>query len=150
MSTVTIGCKIPQGFWMELIEPGMADDGKPGLMPAAVDPDKPRVLIKGPNSTRIARTNPLTNAFVLNEVDEGLATEWFKRNAKNPMVRNGQVFIQAKAGHAAGVAKERRDVATGFEPLNPISDPRLKKEAPKAAADLESMSAETRAKIGAA
>ena len=150
MATLTVGCKIPQGFWMELVEPGLQDDGKPGIMPAPIDQDKPRALIKGPNSQRIARTNPLTNAFVLTEVDEALATAWFKRNAKTPMVRNGQVFLHAKPGHAAGEAKDRAGIETGFEPLNPLGDPRLKKVAAKAAPDLESMSSETRAKIGAA
>lgn len=150
MATVQVGCKIRQGFLMELIEPGLDDKGKPGLHPAPIDPEKPRVFIKGCNSQRVAPINHKAETFVITEVEESLAREWFKRNAKLPFVKNGQVFIADKTGDAKGMAKDRSDVETGFEALNPLGDARLKKEAPKAAADLEHMSADIKRQIGAA
>ena len=139
MSTVQVGCKIRQGLIMELIEPGVNDDGKLGIMPAAVDPDKPRVFLKGCNSQRVAQINPAAETYVLTDVDEAFAREWFKRNSKMPFVRNGQVFIQEGPKSAPAIAKERAGIETGFEALNPIKDQRLIKEAPKAAPDFESM-----------
>jgi len=139
MATVLVGCKVRQGLIMELIVPGLDDSGKPGLMPAPIDPDAPRVFLKGCNSQRVAQINPAEETAVFTEVDEAFATEWFKRNAKLPFVRNGQVFMQANAKDAKAQARDHKSVETGFEALNPAGDARLKKEAPKAAPDFESM-----------
>jgi hypothetical protein len=139
MATVLVGNKIRQGLIMELIEPGLNDDGKPGIMPAAMDSDHQRVFLKGCSSQRVAQINPAEESAVFTEVDEAFAIEWFKRNAKLAFVKNGQVFMQSNAKDAKAQARDHKSVETGFEALNPAGDARLKKEAPKATPDFDSM-----------
>ena len=115
MATVTVGCKLAQGFIMELVEPGHL------TQPA---PRGPIVKIAGANTLRIPGTNPLVGQFALTQVDKALADEWFKRNKDLKFVRDGLVFIDESASHAASVAKERAGEKTGLEPLNPDAPPK--------------------------
>jgi len=121
MATVQVGCKLPAGLIMELIEVNKDSPTQP--MPR--DPDKPLVFLKGPSSARVHTPNPLQHAFVLTEVEESFAREWFRRNKDAAFIKNGMVFLQEKAQDGKAVAKERRDITTGFESINPKSDPRL-------------------------
>lgn len=115
MDMVTVGCRLPHGIVMELIEPGEL------RLPA---PRGDFVEIKGANSLRIKGTNPLMGQFAYTQVDKSLAVEWFKRNANHPAVKGGALVMHETASGAAAKGKERANERTGFEPLNPDAPPK--------------------------
>lgn len=113
--TVMIGCKLPTGMFMELIEPGTKITPRPGGR---------RVMLKGANTVALNGVNPGQHAFGLTEVDAAFAREWFKRHADWPMVKDGHVFIQKDLVHAQGAALDNLASKTKLEPLNPERDER--------------------------
>jgi hypothetical protein len=118
MATVLVGCNLPNGLIMELIEPG------PMNIPA---PAGKRVTLAGANSTRTDKlANPGVNKFAFTAVDAEFAADWFKRNKDAAFVTNGSVFMQEKADAAKGEARDRvKSVKTGLEPLSQDKDPRI-------------------------
>lgn len=123
--SIKIGCKLPNGFIMELIEAGPLNMPKP--MGA-------RVLIKGSNSLLIhsQNPNPLVKAFAFTDVeDEAFARKWFEVNKDLAFVKAGLVFISesAKPVELKAAAKDRVKELTGLEPLNPDKDARIPKGA---------------------
>ena len=120
MADVMIGCKLPNGFIMEIVKPGLLN------IPAA--PGK-RYTIAGANSLRTdERANPLIHKFAYTPVDAEFAAEWFKQNAELAFVKSGAVFQQKNPKDAAAEGREKvRDVVTGIEPLNPDKDKRIPK-----------------------
>jgi hypothetical protein len=127
MPTVLIGCKLPAGLILEIVEPGKDDSGKVGVMPAPIGQ---RVTLKGGNSVPRLR-NALNEApmlprypFGLTTVDKDFWDRWYARNKEMPFVKNGLVFVAKDRDSAIDMAKDRREVKTGLEPLSPKVDPR--------------------------
>lgn len=127
MEMIHIGCKLPHGFIMELIEAG------PMLMPTLV-PGK-RVTISGANSLKVhlSSPNPGEHRYAVTMVEEEFALKWFEANKTLPFVKNGQVFVEKKEGEARAHARANETVKTGIEPIDPTKPPKgievLKKEA---------------------
>jgi hypothetical protein len=116
-NTVRIGCKLPNGLILEILEAG------PGMFPA---PMGKRVFLKGSNSTLTAKgENPLIARFAFTDVDADFWEAWMKKNKDMPFVKNGSVFMEESAKDAKAAAKERKDVPTGLEPLEPKGDKRI-------------------------
>lgn len=115
MTTVTVGCKLPSGLVMELIEVGN------GLLPAVKGKT---VTLAGANSLRVGMVgNPLNGRFATTQVEEEFAKAWFERNKNLECVRTGLVFPCEKPNAAESMAKERDAVKTGLEPLDPKKPP---------------------------
>jgi hypothetical protein len=121
MATVTVGCKLPHGLVLELIEPPANTQQ---LQPM---PRGKTVTLAGANSLRIVNTNPAIGKFALTQVDKAFWEEWFKRNKAHPAVVSGAIFMHESATQAAAIADENKDLKTGLEPLNPAGDPRTEK-----------------------
>jgi len=102
-AVVTVGCKLPHGLLMEM--------GKRG------NEDYKAVQLRGCQSSRIV------GGFGMTEVSEEFMTAWLKKYSKAPFVKKGMVFIMPDAASAADVAKERSEIKTGFERLNPKDAP---------------------------
>ena len=51
--------------------------------------------------------------------------EWLKANERNPLVRNGHVFAAKSQADAKSMAREHREFASGFQPLNQGGDYRV-------------------------
>ncbi|MGH9640853.1 MAG: hypothetical protein ACRD3Q_00360 [Terriglobales bacterium] len=113
-ATVSVACKLPNGFIMELIESSAM------LQPAVRGRT---VIIAGANSLRVGNLHPMVLPYAITEVDEAFARKWFEANKDLTFVRNGAVFIQDNAAKAAAKAKEQAQVTTGLEPLNPGKPP---------------------------
>ena len=107
-STVIVGCKLPNGLHLDLRD-------KSG--------DMKRVTLAGANDSRIVGGYGLTSG-----VSSEFMTEWFKKNAKHPAVVNSHVFIHSDAASAVSMAKERREVATGLEAIDPVKRGMLRNE----------------------
>lgn len=97
-TTVVMGCKLPNGL---IIEHG----GR-------------RFTLKGSNAARIVGGYGLTEG-----VPKDFAEAWLKSHADLGTVKNGLVFIQTSESSAKAAAKERRDVKTGLEPIDPLKAP---------------------------
>jgi hypothetical protein len=134
MADVVIGCKLPHGLVLELVEPG------PLMQPQA--PGR-RVVLKGANSLPRAAHGFLSTPpawpefpYALTIVDKGFWDAWYARNKDLEIVRGGQIFVADDVKAAKAMAKERvHDVKTGLEPLKfssdgkPSGDKRLSTEA---------------------
>jgi len=126
MGTVVIGCKLPSGLVMEVVEPGKDDAGKVGTQP---QPIGKRVVLKGANSVPRMRgalgEYPAMPVYPygLTVVDEAFWNAWLKRHKDFEFMKNGSVFVAADQDAAKAMAKERvTDVSTGLEPLSPSLD----------------------------
>lgn len=98
MSTVTIGCKLPNGILMEL-------------------GDK-QVVINGANSSEIIGGHGLTE-----NVDKSFFDAWMERNKELKFVKIGHIFAHEKTASTKAQAKERAKEKTGLEPLDPNKKP---------------------------
>lgn len=103
---VAIGCKLPCG----LIISAKNNEG-----------EMVHVTLKGANDARIVGGYGITENVSLD-----LWNAWLKRHHKHAAVANGQVFIHNDVKGAEAIAKERKEVVTGFEPIDPIKNGMLK------------------------
>lgn len=93
MTTVTVGCKLPNGLIIEVA-------------------DK-KAILNGLNHSVIIGGHGLT------EVDKDLWDAWYAANKELVFVKNGFVFANAKEADAKAQAKDRENNKTGFEGLDP-------------------------------
>lgn len=105
-SFLTIGCKLPHGLIIE----ARNNEG-----------EMVRITLKGANDARIVGGYGITE-----NVSADLWKAWLKKNAKFPAVLNGSVFVHNDLKSAESIAKERRDVSTGFERIDPVKNGMLK------------------------
>lgn len=92
--TVTVGCKLPNGFILEL-------NGQ-------------TVEINGSTSSRVIGGHGITY-----DVDAEFFDAWMEAHADRAMVRNGFIFAHGKADDTKAEAAEKADNATGLEAVDP-------------------------------
>ena len=124
--TVTVGCKLPNGIFIELIP-----EAVPGVF--TPPPAGKRIKLKGSNGVRNdlsvrGLAQPVFPYGITSGVSAELWEAWLKRNADSPLVTGGFIFALAKERDALAEAKERETERTGLEPLNPSIelDPRTR------------------------
>jgi hypothetical protein len=120
---VYVGCKLPSGITLELVQPGK--DWNPA-------PVGSRVTLKGANNVRdpgLMGGSQFEHPYSLTPVDASFWESWMKANKELPFVKNGQVFVVEERGTASAakerakaMAKERMSIKTGLEALNPAVD----------------------------
>lgn len=93
MSTVTVGCKLPNGLIIEL--------------------DEQRVVLNGANSSA------LIGGFGMTEVNEALFNAWLAKHKDFEPVKQGLIFAQAKPVNAQAEAKDKAELKSGFEGIDP-------------------------------
>lgn len=98
MSTVTIGCKLPNGIFMEA-------GGK-------------RVRINGWNNNDIAGLSH----GITREVPADLWEAWSKEHAESKLVKNGFIFAEKSESRAKDKAKEQKDTKSGHEQLPQVKE----------------------------
>ena len=128
--TVLVGCKLPHGFIMEVVQPGAFPcdkDGRPQLSLAPVAAGT-RVIIKGSNSERKdSRKAQGLHMFATTRVPRSLWDAWYARHQNEAYVRNGLVFVAEDKDEAEGLAKDQIGQRTGLEALAAEKDPRMPK-----------------------
>ena len=127
MATVIVGCKLPSGLTLEIVEPGKDDAGKIGTMPR---PAGKRIHLNGANSLRreaSALGVPMLAEypFGITRVDEDFWKQWLARHQDFDFVKNGMIFAVQDEKAAKSEARDRfHDVKTGLEPKKPAdADP---------------------------
>ena len=98
MTTVNVGCKLPNGIILELGEV--------------------RQLIKGANSSNIIGGHGITEG-----VDKEFFDAWMLKNEELSFVKGGFIFAHEKASNTAAEAKSKADEVTGFEGMDPTKKP---------------------------
>lgn len=96
MSTVTIGCKLPNGIIMQ--------EGKE------------RVRINGWNNNTI---HGIAHG-ITREVPEALWDTWRKTHAESKLVKEGFIFAEQSEKRAIDMAKDKKDQKSGHEQLPQI------------------------------
>lgn len=93
MPTITVACKLPNGLVLNLGDT--------------------KVVLKG------ARDREAVAGFGLTEVDEGFWSTWTTQHKDFVPLKKGMIFAQPKAASAAAEAKEKKDIKTGLEGMDP-------------------------------
>lgn len=101
-TTITVGCKLPNGLLCEM--------GKVG------DDDYRSIVLNGANSAVVHGGYGLTN-----NVDASFWAAWLKTHKGLPFVRKGLVFALGDAASARDHAIDLSAVKTGFEALDPAA-----------------------------
>lgn len=99
-AVVLVGCKLPNGLICEM--------GRPGEESYA------RVVLNGANHSRVV------GGFGLTEVSKNFWEAWHKKHKHLDFVRKGMVFMHVDMASAVDYAKERAEIRTGLEPLDPL------------------------------
>jgi hypothetical protein len=107
-SHLTIGCKLPHGLIIE----AKNNDG-----------ESVKVTLLGANAARIVGGYGITEG-----VPADVWGAWLRKNARMKAVTDGQIFVHADLKSAEAIAKERREVKTGFEAIDPIKTGMLRGE----------------------
>jgi hypothetical protein len=103
---VSVGCKLPHGIHLDM----KAQDGS-----------LQRVTLKGANDARIVGGYGITE-----NVSAEFMTAWLKKNARHAAVVNQSIFLHNDTRSAESMAKERRDIPTGLEGIDPVKTGMLK------------------------
>lgn len=98
MTTVTIGCKLPNGIFM--------------------DAGETRLRINGWNNNPIAG---LAHG-ITRDVPETLWDAWRKEHAESKLVTNGIIFADLSEKRAIDKAKEQKDQKSGHEQMPQIKE----------------------------
>ena len=93
MTTVTIGCKLPNGIFM--------------------DAGETRLRINGWNNNAIAG---LAHG-ITRDVPESLWEAWRKEHAESKLVANGIIFAETSEKRAIDKAKDQKDQKSGHEQM---------------------------------
>lgn len=93
MSTVVVGCKLPQGIHLD-------HDGK-------------RVTLNGSNSSEIIGGHGLTI------VEKAFWDAWKELHKDFEAIKHGLIFAHEKESNTRAEAKEKVDNKSGFEGINP-------------------------------
>lgn len=98
MTTVTIGCKLPNGIFM--------------------DAGETRLRINGWNNNTIAG---LAHG-ITPDVPETLWDAWRKEHAESKLVANGIIFAETSEKRAIDKAKDQKDQKSGHEQMPQIKE----------------------------
>ncbi|OZI59940.1 hypothetical protein [Bordetella genomosp. 11] len=93
MANITVACKLPNGLVLDL-------GGK-------------KVVLKG------SRDRDAVAGFGLTQVDDGFWSTWATTYKDFPALKRGLIFAHAKESGAAAESKEKQDVKSGLEGLDP-------------------------------
>ncbi|MBS1002169.1 hypothetical protein JK169_14395 [Acetobacter persici] len=94
-STVTIGCKLPNGLVLSLGEA--------------------RHELAG------TRASAVIGGYGLTPIPAEFWAAWSRTYAEYPLLKNGLIFAQTTLEKATGQAREQAALRTGTEPLNPAT-----------------------------
>ncbi|AWJ93314.1 hypothetical protein Sp245p_26190 (plasmid) [Azospirillum baldaniorum] len=128
--TVTVACKLPHGlelrtFTMEEVSEPVMGGGFRSVKMARQD--ETTFVIKGNAFPQnMAPEHPIIGGFGLTPgVPKGFWDKWLEQNASSALVRSGLIFAHAKPGHAEGEARERTELRSGLERIDPKNPPRV-------------------------
>ncbi len=104
-TTVSVGCKLPNGIILEL--------GKKG------DENYRTVTLKGSNANVIE----VAGGYGITQVDKSFMDAWTKKHQWFAPLKSGAIFVEEKFDSAQARGIEQSSLATGFERLDPNKAP---------------------------
>jgi len=131
-ANVTVACKIPTGVVLQLC-------AKEEYTEEGLNGSRARVRYTKVGQTFIARgpaspNGQVPRGYVRPAVAGGYALTsnipadfwdaWLEQNKDNPIVVNQMIMAYGKRATTIGEARDRKDLMSGFEPMNPDGDPR--------------------------
>lgn len=127
--TVTVACKLPHGLIMRVFR--MVERSQPvmggGTRIEKIAEELPeRVTLAGFSHEQIKAPNaPLVGGFALTRgVDREFWELWLDQNRTSDMVRNGLIFSHTQYESTEDEAKDKKDVKSNLERLDPNKLPR--------------------------
>ena len=134
--TVTVACKVPTGLELQLQKETTWPENTPSgtVMRTRFDKVGEVVTVRGPaqpNGPRPRGMPPppmVVGGYALTPgVDAGFFAKWLEQNKDAPYVVSKMIMAHGSRDHIRGEAHANRDTRSGFEPLEPESDPRMPK-----------------------
>jgi hypothetical protein len=127
-ATVTVACKLPHGFVLQLqkrveaTQPAMGG----GLTQTTVwvpDPDVDPITIYGnAHPQNMAPIAPMANGFALTHgVPKDFWDAWVDQHKRLPAVKNGLIFAHENVSKSRDEAKEKANERTGLERIDPAN-----------------------------
>lgn len=128
-ATVSIGLKLSFPFVMNVADGHWEDrQGPQGTVKVFVRSRTVTHTVRGIGSQRrlesnynlIGETDKVIGGFgITHGIPADFAERWFKENAESDMVKNGLIFMHSRASFVAAQAKERRELVSGTEAIDP-------------------------------
>jgi hypothetical protein len=133
-ATVTVACKIPQGFILKLFEKKEITEvtlgGSRTVKQFFPTGDEFRLNGSAHAQNEGPRCHTVGGFAITDGVPKDFWNQWLDQNRTLPAVQNGMIIAFDSAGKTVGAAKEGRTIKTGLERLNPhdlpVLDPRFK------------------------
>jgi hypothetical protein len=135
-STVTVACKVPIGIELQLQRKSQVPE--PVMNTGAVrmvdrwEKYGRTIAVFGPaypvgQTPRGMWDKPaIHGGYALTpNVPADFWDEWLEQNRENPVVTAGLIFAHARRENTIAEAREKKDLRSGLEPLNPDNDPRM-------------------------
>lgn len=109
--TVWIGCKLPNGHYLQIHR--VIDSPDPKMGKTTIPGE--RHLVRGTNSPHAF----VVGDFGLTELPADFWSAWSEQHKDSPMVINGLIFAEGTERGARKEAQKREKLLSGFEPLDP-------------------------------
>lgn len=132
--TVTVACKLPNGLCMRLDTLVEVDEATQGGVIRSIKRAQDlgvEVIIKGnraPFGQQVLGPDgepiPIVRGYALTVIDADFWDHWFEINKMTRLVTEGLVFAHSSQRDARAEAKEKENVVTGLEPMDPDGDKR--------------------------
>lgn len=128
-ATVTVACKIPQGFDCIIHEVREFKQVTKGGMAVTEQsfPTERGFRLKGPARGQTEGPRILTAAgYAINRgIEKALWDAWREQYKEHPAVKGGLIYSLGSSDKTIDAAKDRRGIKTGLERLNPHDMPKL-------------------------
>ena len=133
--TVSVACKLPHGLQLRVFD--MITTSEPVMGGGMRDVKTARqvgepVIIKGNAhpQNEAPRAEISSGYAITHGVDKDFWDLWVTQNASHEAVRNGLIFAHEKVGNTAAEAREKVEVRSNLERLDPTKLPRGLESAP--------------------
>jgi hypothetical protein len=129
--TVTVACKLPHGFIMQLqekttqVQPVMGGGLRETEIWVPSNSHPPIPLYGNAHPQNMAPIADIASGFALTyDVPKDFWDVWVAQNKTLPAVKNGLIFAQPNARRTKDEAKEKVGLKTGLERLDPNNLPK--------------------------
>ena len=121
--TVTVACKLPHGIIMHLDEMVDVIEQRPSgsvvVKMANRLPQEYKLNGAAHYQNKLPEHTIVGNYGLTFGIPKDFWDEWLKQNEKAEYVKNGLIFAATSERNATAEAKEKKDIVTGFERLDP-------------------------------
>lgn len=126
--TVTVGCKLPNGYIMRIFDMvDMAEPipGAPAKTFKRAVPNEKQYTLRGNRVPfgMMPRYQIIGGYALTPGIPADVWDKWLSQNKDSDLVKNNLIFAHEKVENAAAQAKDQATVRSGLEPINPDKPP---------------------------